>query len=39
VHSLIDTLARLSSPWAYVVVGLLATAEAVLVGLVLPDPL
>jgi len=39
VHSLVDTLARLSSPWAYVVVGLLATAEAVLVGLVLPGEL
>ena len=36
---LIDTLAQLSSPWAYVVVGLLATAEAVLVGLVLPGEL
>ena len=36
---LIDTLTRLSSPWAYVVVGLLATAEAVFVGLVLPGEL
>ena len=35
----IDTLSRLSSPWAYVVVGLLTTAEAVLVGLVLPGEL
>jgi membrane protein DedA with SNARE-associated domain/membrane-associated phospholipid phosphatase len=39
VSGLIDTLARLSSPWAYVVVGLLATAEAVFVGLVLPGEL
>jgi len=39
VRGLVDTLARLSSPWAYVVVGLLATAEAVLVGLVLPGEL
>ena len=37
--SLIDMLARLSSPWAYLVVGLLATAEAVFVGLVLPGEL
>ncbi|HEV2921597.1 MAG TPA: VTT domain-containing protein, partial [Actinomycetota bacterium] len=37
--ALIDTLTRLSSPWAYVVVGLLATAEAVFVGLVLPGEL
>jgi len=36
MRGLIDTLVRLSSPWAYIVVGLLATAEAVLVGLVLP---
>ena len=36
---LIDTVARLSSPWAYLVVGLLATAEAVFVGLVLPGEL
>ena len=36
---LIDTVAQLSSPWAYVVVGLLATAEAVFVGLVLPGEL
>ena len=36
---LIDALARLSSPWAYLVVGLLATAEAVFVGLVLPGEL
>ena len=36
---LIDTLTRLSSPWAYVVVGLLATVEAVFVGLVLPGEL
>jgi membrane protein DedA with SNARE-associated domain len=39
MHGLVDTLARLSSPWAYVVVGLLATAEAVLLGLVLPGEL
>jgi membrane protein DedA with SNARE-associated domain len=39
VAGLIDTLTRLSSPWAYVVVGLLATAEAVFVGLVLPGEL
>ena len=36
---LIDTLTRLSSPWAYVVVGLLATTEAVFAGLVLPGEL
>ena len=36
---LIDTLTRLSSPGAYVGVGLLATAEAVFVGLVLPGEL
>ena len=39
MQHLIDTLARLSSPWAYLVVGVLATAEAVLVGLVLPGEL
>jgi membrane protein DedA with SNARE-associated domain len=39
VAGLIDTVTRLSSPWAYVVVGLLATAEAVFVGLVLPGEL
>lgn len=39
MHGLVDTLTGLSSPWAYVVVGLLATAEAVLVGLVLPGEL
>jgi len=39
VAGLIDTVAQLSSPWAYVVVGLLATAEAVFVGLVLPGEL
>jgi undecaprenyl-diphosphatase len=39
VAGVIDTVARLSSPWAYLVVGLLATAEAVFVGLVLPGEL
>ena len=36
---LIDNVAQLSSPWAYVVVGLLTTASAVFVGLVLPGEL
>jgi membrane protein DedA with SNARE-associated domain/membrane-associated phospholipid phosphatase len=39
MRGLVDTLTRLSSPWAYIVVGVLATAEAVLVGLVLPGEL
>jgi len=39
MHGLVNTLTRLSSPWAYIVVGLLATAEAVLLGLVLPGEL
>jgi membrane protein DedA with SNARE-associated domain/membrane-associated phospholipid phosphatase len=39
VAGVIDTLSRLSSPWAYLVVALLTTAEAVLVGLVLPGEL
>lgn len=33
---LVTTLTHLASPWAYVLVGVLATVEAVFVGLVLP---
>jgi membrane protein DedA with SNARE-associated domain/membrane-associated phospholipid phosphatase len=36
VQRFLETLTGLAGPWAYVVVGLLATAEAVLLGLVLP---
>jgi membrane protein DedA with SNARE-associated domain/membrane-associated phospholipid phosphatase len=39
MNGVTNLLSSLSSPWAYVLVGLLATAEAVFIGLVLPGEL